>query len=229
MKTRFLFCGLALLLASACATTPEAGTDVPTRAQYYLALAEDVEPSVTPLLREIAERRGGDLAGLEHRFKSRDSLERKIAAALAGDPGLWAGDAVIDDALRYTVRVGDTPAGHHVRVIREILSAFESRGHRVVKVKNYWPGGDTYSGVNSVLLAPGGLSWELQFHTPLSLATKSRTHPLYEVYRLPATDAARRRELFAEMAALWFSIPIPAGILRPGVLHPRDEVILRRP
>jgi len=224
---RLLFCGLALLLASACATTAGAGTGVPARAEQYLLQARDLEPFVTALLREIAERREGDLVGLEHRFKTRKSLERKIAAALVKDPGLRARDVVIDDALRYTVRVGDTPAGHHVRVIREILSAFTSRGHHVVKVKNYWPGGDTYSGVNSILEAPGGLWWELQFHTPLSLATKSRTHPLYDVYRLSTTDPALRRELFAEMAALWFSIPIPAGILRPGALHPRDEVILR--
>ena len=229
MRKALILCGLTLILATACATAPGSTGDVSSRADHYLACARAVEPSVTPLLADIADQNGGDLAGLEHRFKTRGSLERKIASAMNDQPGLRALEVEIDDALRYTVRVDDTPPGHHVRVVREILAAFEGRGHRVVKVKNYWPGGDTYSGVNSILKAPGGLLWELQFHTPASFAVKSETHSMYELYRLPETDRAKRRVLFAEMAALWFSVPIPAGILRPHALHSLDEVILRQP
>jgi len=228
MGLRVLLITLALLIATACASVPETTVDVPSRADHHILEARAVEPAVTELLAEIVARRGGDLAGLEHRFKTRGSLERKIAGRLAEDPGTTPDEVEIDDALRYTVRIDDDPVGHHVAVIREVLSAFGGRGHRVVLVKNYWPGGDSYSGVNSILRAPGGLLWELQFHTPLSFATKSRTHGMYEIYRLRSTPEAEKRRLFAEMAALWFSVPIPAGILRDGALHSRDEVILRK-
>jgi hypothetical protein len=225
---RWLVLLLGAAFLSSCSSTAAPPDGAASRAEAYLAEARAVEPSVTALLRLIVARRGGDLAGFEHRFKTRDSLERKIAGELAENRRLTPDEVVIDDALRYTVRVGDDPPGHHVAVIREVLAAFEGRGHQVVRVKNYWPGGDSYSGVNSVLRAPGGLLWELQFHTPLSFAAKSQTHDRYEVYRLPDTPPAEKRRLFAEMAALWFSVPIPAGILRKGALHSRDEVILRK-
>ncbi len=228
MRSHLLVVTLVGLLVSACASAPDAAVDVPSRVGFFLAEARAVEPSVTALLTEITDRRGGDLAGREHRFKTRASLERKIAGMLRDDPALAPDEMVIDDALRYTVRVEDEPAGHHVRVIREVLAALVGRGHRVLEVKNYWPGGDSYSGVNSILRAPGGLLFELQFHTAASFAVKSQTHARYEAYRRPETSAAEKRRLFAEMAAPWFSVPIPAGILRDGALHSQDQIILRR-
>src|SRR5690606_2590316 len=102
-------------------------------------------------------------------------------------------------------------------------------GHEVLEVKNYWPRGDNYSGVNSVLRAPTGLPWELQFHTPASAREQRRGHPLYEELRLPETPVARKRELFRALAAPWEEIDIPEGVLEAGSLHPKDAVIRRDP
>jgi len=56
-------------------------------------------------------------------------------------------------------------ARERAEAIRATFKGLEAAGHKVIKVKNYWPRGDNYSGVNSVLETSDGLEWELQFHT----------------------------------------------------------------
>ncbi|MEJ2086747.1 MAG: hypothetical protein P8Y44_13940, partial [Acidobacteriota bacterium] len=83
--------------------------------------------------------------------------------------------------------------------------------------------------VNTVLKAPNGTTWELQFHTSASLQTKDETHVYYEEYRLLATPIDRKRELFQTMADLWEDVPIPVGILQPGSLHPAEQILQHSP
>ena len=213
------------------AATSRSRTDleIEVLADGLLAKARALEPSVSPRLRELAADANGQLVGFEHRFKTRESTIRKIRQRLAGKPGLPVREVVIDDALRYTIRVDDEPAGHYNRTGRDVLSALESDGHVVVRVKNYWPKGDNYSGVNSVLRGPSGLEWELQFHTSASLATQQEGRPLYEEMRLTATPAARKLELFQLLTAPWESVQIPAGVLDEQSLHEREKIIRRDP
>jgi hypothetical protein len=129
--------------------------------------------------------------------------------------------------LRYTMRLEDEPAGHYVEAGREVLRAVEAQGHRVEHLKNYWPRNDNYSGVNCVLRAPGGMKWELQFHTEASLAAAVTTRAWYEEMRRIDTPLARKRELFDEMTRVWNDVEVPKSALRPKAIHERAQILER--
>ena len=203
--------------------------EILSHAAEIMTDAVEAERWITPSLRYLTEVRGGRLEGLENRLKKRDSLVRKIYTRWSEDRSVEPSDIAIDDAVRYLLVIDDTPPGHTDRSIREILTIMGGIGHSIVQIKNYWPRGDDYSGINSVLVAPNGTTWELQFHTEQSLGAKNRVHPLYEVYRLPETPIVTKRELYEEMAEIWEEIPIPEGILEPGSLHPKEEIIQHPP
>jgi len=194
-----------------------------------MARAAGHEPAVSKQLQDLAKKSGGKLAGFEHRLKKRDSLLRKIRTMLKGDPSLAVSAVVINDALRYTLQVDDAPPGRHAKAIRSALVALEGAGHKVLKVKNYWPRGDNYSGVNSVLETADGLQWELQFHTAESFRIQHRDHGLYEEMRKDDTPVETRRELYRKLAAPWEKVPIPRDMLVEKKLHPAEEIISRPP
>lgn len=220
--------------ASAVDAAPPAAS-APTDADLE-RLADDLmkraaahEPEVSAILQSVAASLGGTMAGFEHRLKKRDSTLRKIRTILAKDPEGGLSKVVIDDALRYTLQVEDTPPGNHATAIRAAFAALEKAGHKVIKVKNYWPRGDNYSGVNSVIQAPDGLPWELQFHTAASFKVKDETHELYEEMREDTTPVERKRVLYQQLAAPWEKVPIPVDMLEPHALHPVEEIIQRPP
>ena len=203
--------------------------DLERAADQLMARARSHEPPVSALLGQLASEVGGRLAGFEHRLKTRASLLRKMRQVLHDNPSWTPADVRINDALRYTIEVDDEPAGRHVQAIRSAFARLEALGHRVVRVKNYWPRGDNYSGVNSVLIAPDGLEWELQVHTADSFRIKMRDYRLYEELREVATPPARKRQLYLELAAPWEDVPVPQHILDPKTLHRTEEIILRPP
>lgn len=194
------------------------------RARSLLEQARLVEPRVTPLLRRLAANAGAELVGLDHRLKTLESTLRKMRLILAEDPTLDVEDVEIHDALRYTMRVDDEPSGHYVRTVVAVLDALEDVGHRVLLVKNYWPAGDSYSGVNTELSSPEGFPWELQFHTSDSYRVQRETRPLYEELRRRATPPGRKAELFDRMRSAWDLVPIPADVLEPRNLHENEEI-----
>lgn len=220
---------------SAVDAAPSAAPASPTDAEIegladeLMKRAAAAEPETSAILQSVAASLGGQMAGFEHRLKKRDSTIRKIRTALAKNPAGGLAKVVIDDALRYTLQVEDTPAGNHATAIRAAFAALEKAGHKVIKVKNYWPRGDNYSGVNAVLEAPGGLPWELQFHTAASFKVKNDTHELYEEMREDTTPIERKRVLYHQLAAPWEQVPIPKDMLTPHALHAVEEIIQRPP
>ena len=141
---------------------------IEAKANVLITQAWSEESTVTPLLKELATRFKGQLRGLEHRLKTHSSTIRKLKKILSENPTLTPNDATINDALRYTIEVRDEPPGNYVQTIHEVLKHLESKGHTVLKVKNTWPKGDNYSGVNTALQTPKDTLWELHFHTPES-------------------------------------------------------------
>jgi hypothetical protein len=135
----------------------------------------------------------------------------------------------IEDLLRFTIRIDDTPPGHYVHSIRQILLELERQGYKVIVVKNYWPPEDDYSGVNTVMLNSEGLRWELQFHTSSSLAAKEEGHVLYERMRSLDTPVETQRELFEELADRWDEVPMPNRVLEPQALHESEVIQGRSP
>ena len=219
-----------LFFTSACTHSPVVADKEYSAAAYadeLLALAIEAEPWITPALSYLAELQQGEMIGLEFRLKSRDSIIRKIETRMQERGYARPRDVPIRDSLRFTMQFGDQPAGHHNQSVAYVLATMENLGHTVVTVKNYWPRGDDYSGINTILRAPNGIAWELQFHTVGSFELKMSSHKTYEEVREPGTSAQRRQELFYEVAGEWESVPIPADILVPGSLHPLEEVILR--
>lgn len=231
----------ALLVAASllgCATSTAPTPPLPTPAQEEAAVRTRVaelmaraaadEPAVTERLKGLAAEAGGEMVKLQYRLKTERSATRKLKLKLHARPGALASEITLQDMLRYTMRVDDDPAGRYVETVARTLAQLESEGHEVLKIKNYWPAGDNYSGVNSVLQAPSGLPWELQFHTTDSLKVQSETRPHYEELRREDTDLARKRVLFDEMTARWGKVRIPTDVLEAQNLHAR-EIIKRRP
>ena len=210
--------------ATAPSTNGAADSAIDARADAYIEMAKSLEPSTTALLQGLATRFGGELFKLEYRLKTRKSLLRKIRKYLAENDALTPETVRIDDALRYTFIFPDEPAGNHNEAVHSSLKDLEANGHSVVKVKNYWPRGDGYSGINAVLKGPNGLEWELQFQTPESIDTNAKTRAMYEELRLVDTSMERKRELFDQMTAYWDDVPIPQGVLEPGSLHSTEEI-----
>jgi hypothetical protein len=227
-----------LLLTSSCAhspaTHPESEQAVPAseysvanHANDLLEKAVEAESWITPALTYLAELQQGEMLGLEFRLKSRDSTIRKIETRMAERGYDNPHDVPIRDTLRYTMQFGDDPGGHHNYSVAYVLATMEGLGHTVIAVKNYWPRGDDYSGINTILQAPNGLAWELQFHTPKSFELKMSSHKVYEQVREPGVSIETRQLLYIQVADEWALVPIPAGILEPGSLHILEEVILR--
>ena len=196
-------------------------------ADELLEQAIDAEIWVTPVLQYFTAIRGGEMLGLEFRLKSRESTMRKISSRWDTQTSASPRSVAIRDTLRFTIRFEDEPPGFHNRSIRELLQILEEIGHEVIAVKNYWPPGDAYSGVNTVLKAPNGLLWELQFHTGASFKVKMDTHEAYEISRHPDTALAVKQKINNEVAAAWDDVPIPAGILEQQSLHSVEAIILR--
>jgi len=220
----------ALLLLSACgAATQAAGITVEQRADEIIAHAAEAEPAVTAMLQELAEEAGGRMYKLEYRLKSRKSALRKLRKILHEHPDRPVAALMINDSFRYTMLVEDDPPGNYVRAIQATFTRLLGEGHEVIEVKNYWPKGDNYSGVNTVLKHPNGLPWELQFHTEASSEWNAKQHSLYEVLRGVDTPVERKREVFDQMKQCWETIPIPAGVLDPANLHPTERIIKRNP
>eukprot|EP00300_Choanocystis_sp_HF-7_P014707 c18786_g1_i3.p1 GENE.c18786_g1_i3~~c18786_g1_i3.p1 ORF type:complete len:571 (+),score=101.87 c18786_g1_i3:126-1838(+) len=110
--------------------------------------ARQIEPEITELVKDAATKLGGVMVGLDHRFKTRFSLERKLRAEVADVPLAAVPERMankVKDALRYTIilKTESYTAG-----MVEILNYLDARQagrslsdgsmlHRD-RVKNFW-------------------------------------------------------------------------------------------
>lgn len=177
-------------------------------AKQLRARAEKIEPAVTKLMTDLVAQSGGELAGLEQRLKSTDSLARKIDAdankEFGGDKKAAA--TSISDSIRYTMVV---PEGSYTEGLQQTVKTLEAAGFQL-RTKNFWQPGDPYDGTN-IKATKNGLAVELQVHTPKSLAVKEgELHTIYEAYRT-SPDNAFRRASWDKMVEIAKSIPKPAN------------------
>ena len=193
--------------------------EIKTLASALNLQAYSEEEKVTRRLQDLAKIHQAKLQGLEHRLKTKSSTLRKLKKMHFDAPELPLKKLKLSDALRYTIEVSDQPEGHYVKTVQTVLKDLETQGYKILKVKNYWPKGDNYSGVNTVLANAEGFEWELQFHTPSSYQESKQSHGQYEKLRAIGTPLEERQRLFKSMSQPWETVGIPKGVLEPENLH----------
>ena len=177
-------------------------------AENLFKKAESVEKETTSLMKSF-EVDGRHLEGLDYRFKSQESLSRKIVTK-SHQKGISLEEAAseIDDSLRYTL-VSDE-AGY-CQMVDETLNRLEREGYTIKNFKNTW-GDDVYQGINVSIKSPEGVSLELQFHTDASYYTKEHlNHAYYEIARSETATAEEVAEATEKMKANQALVNRPAG------------------
>lgn len=185
-----------------------------TKARFYsgqlLSKISKAEPKITSDMQRIAGE--NQLAGLEFRKKTAESLARKITADSQVE-NISSAEAAskINDALRYTtIFDSDTFTEEYSKMKQKLIA----EGYRVVKVKNTWLTNGPYKGVNTVI-EKDGINFEMQYHTRESFDLKNGLlHDLYEKYRDTNTSDRERMKLFKEMIDLSNGLKIPKNIER---------------
>jgi len=173
-------------------------------------LAERYEPEITKAVVDAVQANGGEMAGLEFRLKSEESLARKIKGYVE-EKGVSPEEAqdLVKDAVRYTALLN---AENYVEGAKAVHQALAEKGWKPYDhaTKNYWRAGDSYDGYNCVFVNDQGVKMELQFHTPESIKVKAESHKIYEVARqLP--PGPEYSSMVKQMVGLWGSVARPRG------------------
>ena len=191
-------------------TVEKVQTEIAAEADGLLERAAAIEPIITGDLQRMAAAVQARMAGLDYRFKGRESLIRKIESKT------WRRDvtparaaANITDVLRYTVLLDGESFVSQYWQLQEQLAA---SGYQTNKVSNTWRKNAVYKGINTTITKNGQV-FELQFHTEQSFNLKNNElHKLYEEAREISTSTERRAELQRQMIELSRQIPTPPGI-----------------
>lgn len=149
------------------------------------------EPTISSLMQSL-ETDGVYLSGFDHRFKSVDSIGRKVTNLLKGstDPeDIVKYASKVNDNLRYTFILDET---NYTDQMYTRLKTMLDEGYEVIGMNNSW-GNAAYQGLNVSMLAPEGVRVEVQFHTEDSFyAKETLSHSFYEIKRSALADTADR-------------------------------------
>jgi hypothetical protein len=197
---------------------PEIERTARVEAERLVAEATQAADGVTSVLRDVSERHGTPLVGLDKRLKAAASLARKLRDRAAQRTGkrsdadkVRAEAAKVNDALRFTMIL---PRERYRALSEAIKADLGARGFRVEKQYDAWALAGTeheasYRGVNVTVRSPGGQILELQFHTTESFQVKTELHPLYEITRDPTAPPDRKAEAEATMRERWRTVAAP--------------------
>lgn len=178
-------------------------------AKVHLDAAAVQEPTITQDLQAYEDDQA-KLVSLDHRFKSQESLARKILLnAHTEEISLEEAADDINDVLRYTMVIEPSV---YVSKATDMLKGLEAKGYSVVQFKNKW-GGDLYKGLNTLIKAPTDIVFELQFHTPDSYAVYDQTHKYYEIARAEDSTKEQVEEANSKRRELNAGLAIPEGAL----------------
>ena len=182
----------------------------------------EIEPSLTKTVTDIADGVGAKMEGLQFRLKTEKSLARKIDA----DSKDFGGDASkaankISDAVRYTMVID---SDKYTDSVTKTLDNLRESGYQASRIKNFWQKGDDYQGINAKIKHPAGFEFEMQFHSPESLAMKEKTHALYEERRV-STNPKTQYKLYERTVRMISKVAVPAGVLAVGEIAMNPLVI----
>jgi hypothetical protein len=205
--------------SAAASATGQVLLDLEQTAKLLCDRAIGMEPAVTGVMVDLARRTSARLEGLEFRFKTNESLTRKLKTRLGRllERNRWyllyiprLSDVFheVDDALRYTVVI---PAIDYVQTTNLFLNTFKERLKCNFNCCNFWADGSTYLGINCYVTLDN-FTFEVQFHTEESWDVKqNETHDIYEGFRMLSNGRARLI-LYRSMKSMWNSVPFPSDI-----------------
>lgn len=172
----------------------------------YYEKAVDNEPLITSAIKKIVMDTNSSLLGLDHRIKEKASYIEKIGLNHVPGNNLYE----ISDIIRYTCEA-DTEK------TLEIIDSLKDMGYNTVRVKNYWlDAKNPYNGINTIIQAPNGQKFEIQYHTEESFNLKNgKMHDLYKKQELMKDKRSREYiKIQDEMFTLSDELKIPEGIER---------------
>lgn len=181
---------------------------------YYNKVIKN-EPNITLDLKDIANKTGSELVGLDFRLKSKESYLRKVNTDSKNSLELDIIKNVIEDTndiIRYTYQSSYKDL---VDKYFEIDKALASKGYNQIKLKNTWLiKSNPYKGINCNYAAPNGQKFEIQYHTPESFELKNgELHSLYEKWRIIENKASKEAiELSKRMSELSSKLKYPDNI-----------------
>lgn len=159
---------------------------------------------------------GSKMYGLEHKLKTKESIQRKIETD-AKEKGISERKAAdsIRDAVRFTT-ISDID--NFVSSYERFKEQMADKGYTEVRCKNYFEqfkeGKVKHKSVQSNFATEDGYIFEVQFQTPASQNVKNRKIPLYEEARKLSTSPSRKREIELEMEKMASEIKDPKDISR---------------
>ena len=188
-------------------------------AQYAKSLRTQAvknEPQITEDLQKIALEVAAEIVGLEHKFKTEDSLTKKLAKNsqkslqyLSAKHNLkpQAIEKTVsrlaqqnNDALRYTFLL---PIETYTFDFKKTLTKLKEMNYEISDkdIWNAWKNIGTifdkgYRGINVTIISSQGQIFELQFHTKESFRLKMKTHKLYKTAVLPKFRLKKKKKLF---------------------------------
>lgn len=188
-----------------------------------LVEAKENEPDITENLQNIASEVSAEMVELENKFKSEESLARKLSLFAAKDKSKQSIQQKLakfarrnNDALRYTFIIQNDD---YRQDIRNTIERLEKSGFQIPpnRIWNAWENAGTqadsgYRGVNITVISSQTHKFELQFHTAESFRLKTETHHLYRELRDLGTSDERRKEIVEETLRLAKRIERPKGI-----------------
>ncbi|MBP3231700.1 MAG: hypothetical protein J6M33_05380 [Anaerovibrio sp.] len=188
------------------------------RAQVAYNMAKANEPRITLDMLDIAHRLGTSMDGLEYSVKTASSVVSKIERKT--DKALQAGETPKKD-FEYVSETGDllryTQVVNHDEItakVRATVKLLEDKGYTVDEIDNkYLNEEGRYKAVHLNATSPSGQHFEMQIHSPESLAASRATHTMYEEWRRPETSEERKAELFTMIKSTYDSMPLPKDIM----------------
>ena len=175
--------------------------------------AKRKEPKITRDLTNALKKTSAKFYGLEHRLKTKESIERKINTD-SKEKNISIKEASrIKDAVRYTALSKDSD---FVKNYNTIKTSLQDKGYTEVRCRNYFDmynkGLAKHKAVQSVFSDPKGYLFELQFQTPASQNAKDKKVPIYEEARNPNTSPERKKQLEKQMELLAEEVSNPVYI-----------------
>ena len=157
------------------------------------------------------------MIGLENRFKTSESLIRKLIAESYGNLRKLSKIAQsINDVLRYTFVL---PMQDYTDSFQQIIKKMRGSGFQVPenRIWNAWANIGSvkdrgYRGINITIISSQNQKFDLQFHTSASFRLKTETHDLYKEVRDAAILPERREEIKKIVLGKADQVEIPEGV-----------------